>query len=183
VVAVARNAVLKRIVEDYGVSVDQDEVDTYLQGAFGTSDVAAVASSLGLGEQAARAAAEEAAAVAKLRAQVVGVDASEPQAPWYPADGNTEVGTAEYADYVIGLLGEHWNASLQMWADTDNDYYRALEGKVFAAGSANYEAAQAAYTVACDEYAAAGDEAGQAWLDLVNSYLDKACITVATLRA
>lgn len=184
VLAYARNQILAQLVADNGITVTSDEVAAYAEQTVGTSDMAAVAAYVGMDEDQALQAMTEAAAVAKLRASVTGSSSTTaPLPPTAPADGNTEVGTAEYADYIIALLGSNWDAGLGTWANTDNAYYTALQNMVFAPGSANYEAAEAAYAVAYAEWQATSGDQGEAWFDYVNAYLDAGSISIATLRA
>jgi hypothetical protein len=181
VLAYVRNLILNDMVADYGIQVSDAEVSAYAFDVFGTSDMQAIAASLGSTVDAARQAVTEAAAVHALRLQLAGSSAA-PAEPVYPADGNTEVANAAYADYIIGLLGSHWDATYQTWADTDNAYYPVLSNLTFAAGSANYEAALAAYGVAV-QLNQESDTSLQLWTDAVNAYLENASITVGTLRA
>lgn len=184
VLAYARNQILAQLVADNGITVTSEEVAAYAEQTVGTSDMAAVAAYVGMDEDQALQAMTEAAAVAKLRASVAGSSSTAaPVPPTAPADGNTEVGTAEYADYIIALLGSNWDADLGTWANTDNAYYTALQNMVFAPGSASYEAAEAAYAVAYAQWQAASGDQGEAWLDYVNAYLDAGAISIATLRA
>ncbi len=183
ILAYARNQILAQLVADNGITVTSDEVAAYAEETVGTSDMAAVAAYFNMDEDQAEEIMTEAAAVAKLRASVAGTSSSAPEPPTPPADGDTEVGTAEYADYIIALLGSNWDSEQGTWANTDNAYYTALQNMVFAPGSASYEAAEAAYAVAYQEWQASSGDAGDVWYAYVNQYLDEASIAIATLRA
>lgn len=184
ILSYARNRILALMVEEQGITVSDEEVAAYALDTVGTSDMSLVADYFGMDVDQAQSIMAEAAAVRKLRESMTSTPSvSKPQEPTPPADGNTEVGTADYADYIIGLLGSHWDASTGTWADTDNAYYAALQNMQFAPGLANYEAAEAAYGVAYQEYAASAQEASQAWTDYVNRYLDQGSISIATLRS
>lgn len=183
VLSFARNEILDRLVEDNGVSVSSEEISAYALSMLGTSDMSAIAEMFGMDEAQAQGVVAQAAAVGKLRQQVTGTSGSSaPVPPDAPADGNTEVGTAAYADYIIGLLGANWDSSTNMWANTTNDFYNALQGMVFAPGSANYEAALAAYGVAYAQHLAVSGQT-DAWSDYVNEYLDSGSVVIATLRS
>ena len=181
VLSFARNEVLKKMVEDKGIVVSDGQIQQYAYDITGSMDMNVVAAYFDMDADQAWNIMAEAAAVKALREAVVG-SGQPPAEPNYPADGNTEVGNAEYANYIIALLGSNWDTVTGTWANTDNDYYRALKDQVFAPGSANYEAADAAYGVAYSMYVANGS-AMEAWTDYVNGYLDEGSITVATLRA
>lgn len=181
VLAAARNAVMRHLVDDKNVVVTQSEIDAYAVSTLGTSDVESLASIYGMGVTQTRDSLELAARLSKLRNQVAASSASggSVAAPTAPADGQNEVGNADYAQYIIGLLGSHWNSVDGTWADTDNAYYPALLNQVFAPGSASYEAALAAYAVAYSTSAVSLD----VWTSYVNSYLDEGAVSIATLRA
>lgn len=182
VLSYARNMILAELVQENGIEVSSDEVAQYAQNLIGTSDTDAVAVYFGMESSDAQRLLTEAAAVGKLREKIVGNVGIGLQAPELPADGNSEVGTAAYADYIIGLLGSYWDSAAQTWANTDNLYYEALKDEVFAPGSASYDAAQIAYGIALD---ALGDTASsqEIWTDYVNGYLNEAAISVRTLGA
>ena len=184
VIAQARNEILAKLVSDNGIEVSGEEVAAYAREVVGTDDMAAVAAYFSMDEAQAQQALTEAASVRKLRESVVGSSVSVLEAPAYPADGATEVGTAAYADYIIGLLGSNWDSEAGTWANTDNPYYTSLQNKVFAPGSASYDAAQAAYAVALEQSGASSSSSSRdAWVAWLNQYLDEASIAVATLRA
>lgn len=182
VLSYARNAILRKLVSKAGITVTDAEVSAYAEQTMGTSDFTTIAALNNMDQDQAREAMTLAASVSKLRQSVEGTSVSTVEAPALPEDGNTEVGTQEYADYIIGLLGSHWDAANLTWADTDNAYYRALQNQVFAPGSASYEAARVAYSVALSESGSASG-GSSSWVDYVNEYLDEASIIIATLRA
>ena len=182
VLSYARNQILKNLVIDNGITVTADEVSAYALEIVGSSDMAVVAQYFGMDTAQAQEIMTEAAAVRKLRQTVVGSVGSSPVPPALPADGNTEVGTAEYYSYIIGLLVGYWDSANGIWLDTNNAYYAALVDKVFAAGSASYEAAQAAYSVAYEQYATSSG-LDDAWTTYLNAYLSEASISIATLCA
>ena len=182
IVSYARNDILARLVRDNGIEVSGEEVAAYARELVGTDDMNAVASYFSMDADQAQQIVSEAAAVRKLREQVVGTSAAALQPPTYPADGATEVGNADYATYIIGLLGSNWDSASGTWANTSNPYYDVLKDKVFAPGSASYDAAQAAYAVALEQVGST-DSARAAWTTWLNQYLDEGSIAVATLRA
>lgn len=182
ILSYARNMILAKLVQENGIEVSSDEVAQYAQDLIGTSDADAVAAYFGMESSDAQRLLAEAAAVGKLREKIVGNVGTGLQAPELPADGNSEVGTAAYADYIIGLLGSYWDPAAQTWANTDNPYYESLKDEVFAPGSASYDAAQIAYGIALDALGNAAS-AQEIWTDYVNGYLNEAAISVRTLGA
>lgn len=183
VVSFARNQILAQLVRDNGIEVSGEEVAAYARDLVGTDDMSAVASYFSMDEAQAQQILTEAASVRKLREQVVGSVASILEPPSYPADGATEVGNADYATYIIGLIGSNWDSEAGTWANTENRYYDVLKDKVFAPGSASYDAAQAAYAVALEQMDSTGISTRDAWTAWLNQYLDEGSIAVATLRA
>ena len=180
ILACVRNGIMGKVVAERGVSVSDAEVSSYAQSVFGTADYAAIAQTLGMDEEYARVAVGEAAAVNKLRASVSTATSSEPVAPAAPADGDPEVGNSAYFDYIVSLLGSHWDSAHGTWADTSNPYYPALKDAVFAPGSASYNAAQAAYSVAYSLYSAGSGSQGD-WSSFVNGSLKSSSIRILTL--
>ncbi len=182
IVSYARNSILAQLVRDNGIEVSADEVAQYALNLVGSSDADVVAAYFGMDGTDAQRLLGEAAAVAKLRQSVVEQRGSAPEPPQPPADGATEVGSQAYADYIIGLLGSNWDSSAQTWANTANPYYDALKDEVFAPGSASYDSAQLAYSIAREEYEKT-PSAQQQWAEYLNTYLDEGSIAVGTLRA
>ncbi len=185
VLSYARNQILASIVSEQGISVSSDEVSAYMQTTLGTTDLSTAAAYLHMDADQAQSALEAACAVSKLKDSVcAGATSSASVAePSYPEDGDRDLGHSEYADYIIALLGSHWDASTGSWADTDNAYYTALQGQVFGVGSASYNAAYLAYSVAVQQADSSSGSVSAVWTDYVNQYLDKAAITISTLRA
>lgn len=183
ILSYARNQILNEMVREAGITVTTEEVAQYAQTVVGTSDMNYVATLYGMDVDQANTIMAQAASVAKLRASIEGSTRTAPEPPVAPADGNNEVGNPEYAAYIVGLLGGYWDATHGTWATTDNPYYAVLKDMVFTYDSANYESALAAYAVAYEQYQKGAGKQEQTWNDYVNSYLDKASIAIATLRA
>ena len=183
VLAYARNQVLAQIAADAGIMASADEVNAYMQQLVGTTDITQAAAYLHMDADQAQAALQQACTISKLKDSVCPASAQTLQEPAWPADGNTELGHPEYADYIIGLLGANWDATTQSWANTDNVYYAVLKDQVFAQGSASYNAAMLAYNVAYQQAGGTASDSSAAWTDYVNTYLDKAAIVIYTLRA
>lgn len=183
VLAYARNQILTQAAADAGISVTDDDLNTYLQDFAGTTDISSIAERYGMDDDQARRILIEAAAIKMLRDQKVGILPDQPQAPDQPSDGDTETANESYAQYIIGLVGAYWDSSTGTWTDTDNAYYDALKNATFSQTGANYEAAQLAYNVAADDYSSTLSRSNEQWTGYVNSLMSKAAITIDTLQA
>lgn len=165
-----------------GVTVSDDEVDDFAQTNFGTSDYATIAQSYGMEEDDAKAVIRNYALLSKLRGTVVTTQMPEqPTAPTEPADGSEDTPTADYASYIINLVGDEWDSEAGTWARTDGDYYATLSSYDITNDSATYAAAKAAYTVAANKYSSAYTQVSQEWTTFTNSLLSNATIQIGSL--
>lgn len=185
ILSYARNQILAKAASDAGITASADEVSTYMQNLLGTTDISTAAAYLNMDTDQAQSAIEAACAVSKLKDSVTAgaTSTASISEPTWPEDGDVDLGHAEYADYIINLLGSNWDATTGTWANTDNPYYEALKDQVFGVGSASYNAASLAYGVAVQQAQSSDTDAASVWTDYVNQYLDKAAITINTLRA
>ena len=120
----------------------------------------------------------------KLYTQVVPEnDATMPEAPVEPEDGDTSTRSKEYADYIIGLAGDEWDAEAGTWASQDGPFYSVLADTDFAADSASYEQALTAYYTAYQEYAEASGEYTSMWAEFQNGLFADADIDLYGLFA
>ena len=185
ILSYARNHILAQAVADEGITVTAEEVEQYMASSMGTTSILEVATLYQMDEGQARRLLTEAAGVKKLRDSLVADAVTPPAAPPLPADGNTEVANAEYAAYIIDLLGSDWDAANGIWANTSSPYFDALRNAVFSATGANYEAAEMAYSVAyIDYYSAVRDQdnmAADAWNEYVNKLMEDGAIKINTL--
>lgn len=181
VLSYARNRILASKVAEEGITVSEEELDDYLMQLAGTTDITQIANTYGMGTEQARTILTEAAGVKKLRDQVIGEVPTAPTAPQAPEDGDTETANADYATYIINLLGNNWDSSTGTWANTDNAFYTLLKDATFSADSANYEAATLAYYVAYQQYQSTTSSVSAAWTDYVNQFMVDGAVTVNTL--
>lgn len=180
ILAYVRNQILNKLVASAGITVSDYEVGKYAISIIGIDDYAAIGSYYGISSEQAKRLMSESAAVAKLKQQVEsGSLGSTVQPPSAPGSTGNEVATLAYAKYIIGLLGNNWDSTRQSWANTDNDYYRALSGMVFSGDSANYEAAMAAYSIALK--ASGVSSQASSWIEYVNKYMALGAISIYTL--
>lgn len=164
--AYARNHILLAEAEARGITVSEDEMIEFAQNSIGTSDYAEMAENYNLTEDQAREVVRQQATLQKLYAQIIPeTEATVPTAPTEPENGDSSTRSKEYADYIIGLLGDEWDSEAGTWATEDGTYYSALSGTDFTAESASYEEALSAYYAAYQEYAEKSSEATTAWSD------------------
>lgn len=175
VLSYVQNEVILADAASRGITASDEEIDAFVTDTIGLTDVAEVASSYGISEDAARSMVEDAVVLSKLQDEVVTTVLPEyPTAPTEPAEGEEDVATSEYASYVIGLLGDEWDAEANDWARTDGDYYATLSSYEISNDSATYAAASAAYSVAASAYQTASTQLNEEW----NAYTDSVLSTV-----
>ena len=153
-----------------------------MQTNFKTTDVSQIASAYKLSEDVAKKLINDAVIMKKYRDSVLTTTLPDaPQAPTAPEDGNSETTSQEYAQYIIGLAGDEWDAKNNTWASQDGDYYKQLSAYSISNDSASYAAAQTAYQVAMSKYSAVASKASQEWSQKINEILGKASIAVYSL--
>ncbi len=179
ILAYVRNQVMLADAEKQGVSVSDDDLSSYAESALGSSDFSTIASQYGVTEDQAKSIVREQATIKKLYEKVVpSVDATMPEAPTEPSDGNTATASKEYADYIIKLAGDEWDADKGTWASTDGTIASALSGETFTADSATYAQAQTAYYAAYQAYAQEASKASSKWTEYANKLFASASITL-----
>ena len=182
IIGYVRNALVVAEAQSQGISVSDQEVSDYMQTNFKTTDVSQVASAYKLSEDVAKKLINDAVIMKKYRDKVLSTKLPDaPQAPTAPEDGNSETTSQEYAQYIIGLAGDEWDATNNTWASQDGDYYKQLSAYSISKDSASYAAAQTAYQVAMSKYSAVASKASQEWSQKINEILGKASIAVYSL--
>ena len=174
IVAYVRNQILMEEAEKRGIEVTDDEMEGYAQQSIGTSDYATMAEQYGLSKDQAKQVVKEQTTLNKLYEDVTS-DADDagtlPDAPTEPESGDTSTASKDYADYIIKLAGDEWDAGKGTWASEDGPYYSALKDEEFTADSATYAQAQKAYYVAYSQYASASQEKSNVWKDFENGLM------------
>lgn len=184
VLSYAQNQVLLDEAAARGITVSDDEVASFTEDMFGSSDYASIASSYGIDEDIARSTLTDSALISKLRDSVVSTTVPDkPTAPTAPADGAEDTPTADYASYVIALLGDEWDSDAGTWARTDGQYYATLSSYEITNDSATYAAAQAAYQVAESAYESAASTVSSEWTDFARGVLANATVQIGSLVA
>lgn len=182
IIGYVRNALVVAEAQSQDISVSDQEVSDYMQTNFKTTDVSQVASAYKLSEDVAKKLINDAVIMKKYRDKVLTTKLPDaPQAPTAPEDGNSETTSQEYAQYIIGLAGDEWDANNNTWASQDGDYYKQLSAYSISKDSASYAAAQTAYQVAMSKYSAVASKASQEWSQKINEILGKASIAVYSL--
>lgn len=178
----ARTAILNSEVDARGITVSDEDIAAYAEEALGTSDYDAIASTYGMEADAVKDLITENCRLNALRKEIVGGEApTMPEAPAAAEEGKEDEATKEYADYIIGLAGDEWDAEKGTWASEDGSYATALADYEVTKDGASYNAAQAAYYMAYQLYTEKSNEATTAWNNFLNDLMSKASIQVGTL--
>ena len=178
----ARNAILLQEAESRGLKVTEKDLTAYAETNLGTSDFDALATNYGLDADTVKKIINESCLLNALREDVIGGELpAQPEAPATPEEGKEDEATKEYADYIINLAGDEWNAKKGKWADKDGTYATALKDADFSADGATYEAATTAYYVAYQLFSEQQTEMTSKWTDFTNGLLSNASIEVNTL--
>lgn len=181
VLTYVQNEIILQDAEDRGITASDEDVDEFVEESFGT-DLATLASSWGIEEDAAREMVAEAVIMRKLQDSVASTTLPDlPDEPEAPADGEEDEPTAEYAQYIINLLGDEWDADADTWARTDGSYYATLSSYDISNDSATYAAATAAYGVAASEYQEAYTQISEELGDYSAALLSRATIQLGSL--
>lgn len=182
ILSYVQNKVILADAETRGITATEDEVNDFVTNRMGASSIADVASSYGIDEDAAYKVIADSVVLTKLQDEVVTVELPEyPAAPEEPAEGEEDVATAEYASYVIGLLGDEWDADANDWARTDGTYYATLSGYDISNDAATYAAASAAYSVASSAYQTASTQLNEEWGAYTDGVLSTVSIQLGTI--
>ena len=182
VVSYAQNQILLAQAEDQGITVSDDELSEFASTNFGTDDYDTIASSYGIDAETVQSMLRETLTIRKLQDSVVTTELpDQPTQPTAPADGEEDTPTADYASYVIALLGDEWDADANDWARTDGDYYATLSSYEISNDSATYAAASAAYSVASNLYQTAYTQRSDEWNTYTDALLSQATIQLGSL--
>lgn len=181
IVAYAQTKLMLDDAAKRGIDVTDEDVDEYLTTYYGM-DLATYASSTGMTEDAAREMLRMYVTISELGESVAGGSLPEaPAEPAAPEDGAEETPTAAYAEYIIGLVGDEWDADANTWARSDGDYYATLSSYEITNDSATYAAASAAYSVAYTKYQEAYNAAAEKQNAYTTDLFSRASIQVGTL--
>ena len=181
VLTYAQNQIILADAEARGLSATDEEIDEFVSTSLG-SDLSTLASSWGITEDEARSIVADAVTMRKLQDEVATVELPEqPTPPTEPAEGAEDTPTAEYAQYVISLLGDEWDSDANTWARTDGTYYATLSGYEISNDAATYAAASAAYSVASSVYEEAYTQVSEELGAYTDGLLSRATIQIGSL--
>ena len=179
VLSYVRNHIILDEAAARGITVTDEDIQAYCLDTYGTSDYDSIAASVGVTTEVAMDQLTDAATMSKLRGQVVTTNpGAAPEAPTESSDEDTA--TAEYASYVLALVGDEWDSENDTWASTDGTYYAALSTYPISNDSATYEAAYAAYSVAYQAWYNVYTQMTGEWTDFANSLFCQTSISIGT---
>lgn len=184
-----RNNIAVAEAEKRGINPTDEELLNYAEETLGqTPDFESIATANGIDVDTVKKLLTDSYRMHELQVQIGGeMTATEPEYPTEPEYTTTDAeGKAlsdeeiqknqeaaykenkkEYADYIIKLAGDEWDAKNNKWASEDGTYAKALSSYEITKDGASYQAAYAAYQTA---YAAYSD-AQSAYYETVTDYL------------
>lgn len=181
--ALVRTEALAQAAEDEGIDVSDDDVDAYVTDTMGYDSVDDAADEYGMDADTLREQVRRGLMVQRLQDSKVDSsaldDATVPDPPTAPDDGDVSTASAEYRDYILDLVGDAYDASTGTWADPEGTYALALSQYDLSGGTATYEAAEAAYAAALSLSQDAYSTSDDAWTDYVNGVLSRVTVTLA----
>lgn len=183
IVNLARNSVLMEEAVKRNLSASDEEVAKYAEQNVGSSDYAALAKQYSLDEAEVKDMLKNSCTLNKLQTtvmeEIVGKAPEEPKAP-KDVDKDGDKTSAEYAEYIIKLVGNEWNADKGTWASEDSMYAQVLKDYKIKADSASYNAAKKAYDTAYQVYSSS---ANSAWNDYLGGLLNNTSIQIRTIAS
>lgn len=184
VLSIARNHFLQLEADSRGIVASDEEAAAYALETWKTDDMAVIAASYNMTEDQVRELMRRAATIKKLRDEVVTTEhIAEPTPPEAPEAGKEDEPMPQYAEYIMGLVGDEWDANANSWAREDGPFHDQLKNFTVSNDSATYSAAQAAYYVARTQYAAVEQQISTEWTTYVNQILSEVTVELGTLVA
>lgn len=184
VLSIARNHFLLLEADSHGIAATDEDMLAYAREVWMTDDFSLIAASYGMSEEQVRDLMKRSATIKKLRDEVVTTEAiPEPTAPQTPEAGKEDEPEAQYAEYILGLVGDEWDANANSWARDDGPFHDQLKNFTISNDAATYSAAQAAYFVAQAQYAAVEQQISSEWTTYVNQILSDVTVQLGTLVA
>lgn len=183
VLAEARAEIIIKEAEKQNITVSDEEVAQFAKDDLGSDDFQKLAENYQLDNaDEAKAIARRAVLEQKLRDSVLKDQApTRPETPTAAADGKDQEKTTQYGEYLVKILGQHWDTEKNTWKDTENNYYAALKDTNFDGKTASYEQARMAYYVATQEYIQKQQELSNKWTDYVNNLMSSCSIEISSL--
>lgn len=184
VLSIARNHFLLLEADSQGIVASDEDALAYAREVWKTDDLAVIAASYSMTEDQVRELMRRSAAIKKLRDEVVTTEPfAEPTPPDAPEAGKEDEPMPQYAEYIMGIVGDEWDANANSWAREDGPFYAQLKNFTISNDAATYSAAQAAYYVARTQYAAVEQQISAEWTTYVNQILSEVTVELGTLVA
>lgn len=178
VLVVARSAAMGRAADERGITVSDDEIETYVKDTFGTDSLDAAAEVYGYTADELKRLVTDAIKSQKLYVDVTGNEGGVGDAPSAPADG---LEGADAAEYIIKLAGDSWDAEKGAWKDAKGDLAKAVGD--FDGKTATHEQATAAYDAAYRAWSQSMDDVIGKWDDFCSETYKDVTVTCATAMA
>lgn len=198
-----RNTIAIAEAESRGINPTDDQLLDYAEKTLGqTPDFESIASANNIDVDTVKKLLTDSYRIHELQAQIGGENAAtEPEYPTEPEYATTnEAGESlssdeikqnqeaaynevkkEYAEYIIKLAGEEWDAENNKWKSEDGPYATALASYQITNDGATFQAAYAAYQVAYSNYSTAQSEYYQKITDYLAGLYSKCSIDINTL--
>lgn len=183
VLSYVRNRILLEEAFKQGIELSDEDLSSSAEASLGTSDFSAIADQYGVSEDQAKQIVREQGTIQKLYQSVMDDAPAMPKAPAEPESGDENEAKAEYAAYIIDLVGKEWDAEAGTWAKLDGAYATALAGEEITPESATYAQAQKAYAVAYQQYMLESQGANAKWTSYVNELFGEADVELFGLYA
>lgn len=183
VIASVRSRIVAEAAKAEGVEVTDADLDAQAESQLGEGMGAKeFAAAYSVDEETGKRVLSSTVIMNKLREKVAGkrisVDVTPPDEP---AHGAEEVPTAAYAKYVLGLVGDAWNADKGEWADPEGVFATQLGQYDLTQGEMTYEVALAAYSAAYQTESSKQAEAETTWNKYLNDLYDKVAIQIGEI--
>lgn len=178
VLVVARSAAMSEAADERGITVSDDEIETYVKDTFGTDELDAAAKVYGYTADELKRLVTDAIKNQKLYVDVTGNEGGVGDAPSAPADG---LEGADAAEYIIKLAGDSWDAEKGAWKDAKGDLAKAVGD--FDGKTATHEQAKAAYDAAYRSWSQSMNDVIGKWDDFCSETYKDVTVTGATAMA
>ena len=161
-----RTQVLLKEAEKEGISASDEEVQAFAKDQIGESDYDALAKTLGADKEQVEKMLKDSTILQKLAKEKQGEQPEAPKPPTEPEKGKEDKATEAYAEYIIKLAGDQWNAEKGTWANEESPYKAALGD--FDGKKATYKQAEQAFQIAGQTYAMQASSGQDAWRTFIN---------------
>ena len=182
VLSIARNHILAENAKERGITATEEDAKAYAKETLGTDDYAQIGAGYGMDANQVGELMLRSALLSKLRKEVVTTQPiPEPATPTAAESGKEDEPRAEYATYILSLVGDEWDANANTWARADGPYRAQLKDYTISNEAATYSAAQAAYFVAYSQYSQVQQQVSSEWTSYVNELLADVPVELVTL--